>query len=186
MCSSCSFSVTFSSKSLTITAVTSLLPLVPHPSHRYLCLYSVKAVNKTRYFLTSNEQTAGSIEKTFNYALDTDVMQANYVSLFPPHSSAVPTIGFFHNRPRVLLASITVLTTDCSEKQINKQEHNPPPDFHFLFLYNAMHHQYLYSQEDQRYKHTDASSPPYISYPEIKKKKKEVVQNIRTSTLKEK
>lgn len=109
----------------------------------------------------------------FNYAFDTDVMQVNCVPLFPPHLlSAVQTISFFHNRPRVLPASITVLTTDCFEKQISKQEHNPPPDFHFLFLYNVMRHQYLYSQEDQRYKHIDASSPPYISYPEIKKKER--------------
>lgn len=32
-----------------------------------------------------------------------------------------------------------------------------------------MHHQYPYNQEDQHYKHKDASSPPCISYPEVKK-----------------
>lgn len=42
-----------------------------------------------------------------------------------------------------------------------------------------MHHQYLYSQEDQHYKHTDALSPPCISYPggrgeEKKKKEKKI------------
>lgn len=36
-----------------------------------------------------------------------------------------------------------------------------------------MHHQYLYSQEDQHYKHTDALGPPCISYPEIKIKNKQ-------------
>lgn len=36
-----------------------------------------------------------------------------------------------------------------------------------------MHHQYPYNQEDQHYKHTDASSPPCISYPEVKKPNKE-------------
>lgn len=46
-----------------------------------------------------------------------------------------------------------------------------PLYFHFLVLYSVMHRQYPYSQEDQHYKHTDALSPPCISYPEIKKKK---------------
>lgn len=113
---------------------------------------------------------------------DTDVTQTNYVSSCPSHSlSAVQTISFFHNWPTVLLASIAIITTDCFEKQISKQKPNPPPDFHLLFLCNVMHHQYLYSQEDQRYKRTDASSPPCISYPEIKERKL-----WRTATLKEK